>query len=215
MKEWLHRQFSRIDALGLRERVLLLLSVVVCFLAAADTVWLSPSQIAQKKLVFAVKRESAELETLRMQLRTSSQPPRGSDPAQTERDQIVQTKMRIEEVNRGIAQASSLTDKTNSLPKVLVHFLRRHDQLTLVRMSTLAGDSQVAKQPQTAGSASLPSIRRQGMELTVSGPYLELMNYVGTLEQALPALRWGSMRLGSEKLPPQLTLQVLLLEVQP
>jgi MSHA biogenesis protein MshJ len=40
------------------------------------------------------------------------------------------------------------------------------------------------------------------------------MNYVRTLELALPTLRWGSMKLNSEKLPPQLTLQVFVVGVQ-
>ena len=32
---------------------------------------------------------------------------------------------------------------------------------------------------------------------------------------ALPNLRWGPMQLRSEKQPPELTLQVFVLEVQP
>lgn len=225
MKEWWNRQCSRIDALELRERLLLLLSVVACCVAAADTLWLSPAQDAQKKLVAAVMRENAELETLRTQLRASTQASQGANATSAAREQIAQKKMRIEQVNREIVGASSLTEKSNSLPQVLVQFLRRHERLTLIRTATIAGGAggaggaaEVAAakplQTATAGPAA-SSIRRQGLELTVAGPYLELMEYVRTLEQALPTLRWGSMRLNSEKMPPQLTLQVFLVGVQP
>jgi hypothetical protein len=49
--------------------------------------------------------------------------------------------------------------------------------------------------------------------LTVSGPYLELITYVRTLERSMPALRWGSMKIVADKQPVLLTLQVSLVEV--
>jgi hypothetical protein len=56
-------------------------------------------------------------------------------------------------------------------------------------------------------------VTRQGLELTVAGPYLELIGYVQTLERSLPALRWGGMKIVSDKQPVLLTLQVSLVGV--
>jgi len=56
---------------------------------------------------------------------------------------------------------------------------------------------------------------KKGLELRISGPYPALVRYVQQLETALPALRWGSMTLKSEVQPPELTLQVFVLGVQP
>ncbi|MDP3700944.1 MAG: hypothetical protein Q8R72_08580 [Hylemonella sp.] len=53
-------------------------------------------------------------------------------------------------------------------------------------------------------------VKRQALELTVAGPYAELTRYVQTLEKALPALRWGAMKVNSEQQPTELTLQVWL-----
>ena len=215
MNAWWKRQCSKIDALALRERLLLLIVVVVCCLAAADTIWLSPAQNAQKKLSAAVAQENAELATLRSQLLASGHSVQVADPASVARERIAQAKQRLEQVKRDIVTASSSTDQGNSLPKVLVQFLRRHEQLNLVRTATLTADAAAKPPGVTSDGSDVPSIRRQGLELTVSGPYLELMNYVRTLELALPTLRWGSMKLNSEKLPPQLTLQVFVVGVQP
>jgi MSHA biogenesis protein MshJ len=214
MNAWWMRQCSRIDALALRERLLLLIVVLVCCLAAADTIWLSPAQNAQKKLAATVAQENAELATLRSQLLASGQAGQLVDPASAAREQIAQAKLRLDQVKRDIVATSGSTEQGNSLPKVLVQFLRRHEQLTLVRTATLPADVAAKPLGSASASADLPSIRRQGLELTVSGPYLELMNYVRTLELALPTLRWGSMKLNSEKLPPQLTLQVFVVGVQ-
>ncbi len=216
MKAWWNRQCSRIDTLALRERLLLWVVALVCCLAAADTFWLSPAQTAHRKLATELSRENAELETMRAQLQAHGQATSGLDPIVAAREQIARTRALIEQINRDIVEASNLSDQSNTLPKVLVQFLRKHERLTLVRTATLAGDLSGARglAPTTA-ERSAASVRRQGLELTVSGPYLELMNYVRTLEQALPTLRWGNMKLSSEKQPPQLTLQVYLVGVQP
>ena len=51
--------------------------------------------------------------------------------------------------------------------------------------------------------------------MKVAGPYAELVRYVKNLESALPALRWGALRLQSDKQPPELTLQVYVVGVRP
>ena len=56
---------------------------------------------------------------------------------------------------------------------------------------------------------------RQGLELTVAGPYHELARYVQTLERAMPALRWGTMRLSGDRQTSELTLQVWLIGSAP
>ena len=56
---------------------------------------------------------------------------------------------------------------------------------------------------------------RTGQELTISGPYADLVRYVRTLETAMPDLRWGPVQLKADLQPPELTLQVFLAGGQP
>lgn len=212
----LGKLFSLVDSMAVRERVLLWVSLVVCSLALADTFWLGPAQNVQKRLADSVRRESQELETLRSQLRATVQLPRASDPSRGAMEQVAQAKTQLLAVNHEIESASGSRDETSTLPRVLVHFLRRHEGLNLVRTATLAIEAPPARQVAASGPIGTPAVIRRGVELTVSGPYLELMNYVKTLEQSLPTLRWGSMRLSSSpSQPAQLTLQVFVVEVQP
>ena len=128
-------------------------------------------------------------------------------PGQQVRDELAQVRARLDQVNREIAQLPQGQADGTPLTKVLVHFLRRHEGLVLVRTATLessgGGDAQALE--------SVLGVRRQGLELTVAGSYHELARYVQTLERALPALRWGTMRMNSERQPAELTLQVWLL----
>ena len=201
---------GRINAMSLRERALLFVSIIACLLVFADTVWLSPAQVAHKLLVQRHDRQRDELHRTRQALSQLAKP---VDAGKGVRDQIAATQVRLAEVKEDIGQIVPTPTGAPPLVQVLTHLLRRHDGLTLVRTSTVA--------PQAAGASpagvdsSIAGLTRQGVELTVSGSYPELTRYVQTLEQALPYVRWGTMTLKSDKPPVELTLQLFLVGVKP
>jgi MSHA biogenesis protein MshJ len=206
MKAWWTRLAARIDALGLRERVFLFLTLIILALVLADTLWLTPAQAVHRQITQRVAAQSTELQRLQQELQNSSGP---SGPGQQVRDELAQVRARLAVVNQEMAQLPQSRVDETPLTKVLVHFLRRHEGLVLVRTATLGNDSRAPQGTSTA-------LTRQGMELTVAGPYHELARYVQTLERALPALRWGTMRLQSERLSSsELTLQVWLVGSTP
>jgi len=201
---------GRIDALSLRERALLFWSVLICGLVLGDQFLLEPVQRRQQQLALNVKQQSAELLVLSTQLGTSKTEPVAVNAPQTVRAEMAALQRRIDAVEREIARLSRPGGEADPLPKVLLHILRRYEGLTLERTATLAPEA--ASRPVPAGAeAPSASVFRHGMEFTVSGSYGELMRYVQTLEQELPTLRWGGMKLSSGQPAPSLTLQVFWL----
>ena len=195
---------ARVDALSLRERAFLFLTLLVLCMLLADVLWLAPAQTLHQQLRQRVAAQGAELQRLRDELKSG-----GGEigPSRQLREQLAQLRERLAAVNQEIASLPQADADATPLSKVLVHFLRRHEGLTLVRTATLVADSR-----QVGGEvASAGSLQRQGLELTVAGSYAELTRYVQTLERALPALRWGAMKLDSQNRPAELTLQVWLL----
>ena len=157
-----------------------------------------------------MEKQNTDLQTARGALSATTKP---QNVSQTVRDDIASAKNRLEMVNQNIKDVSPVAAEVAPLAQVLVHLLRRHEGLTLVRTSAVAPEFSSVKSGQTG---ALPvGLTRQGVELTVSGPYPELVRYVQVLEGALPNLRWGVMKLKSEKLPPELTLQLYVVGVQP
>lgn len=205
MKRWWTLLAARIDALSLRERVFLFLTLIVLAMLLANVLWLAPAQALHQQITQRFAAQDAELQRLRDELKNSSGE---TGPGQQVREELQQVSERLATVNQEIAQMPLVKADETPLTKVLVHFLRRHEGLVLVRTATLAPDTRAA-QGVTAG------VTRQGLELTVAGPYHELTRYVQTLERALPALRWGTMRMNSERQPAELTLQVWLLGAAP
>lgn len=215
MKIWWSKLAARIDALSLRERAFMFLSAIAIFLALADAMWLSPAQVAHKQLTQRFQKQTAELQRVRDELKLAGLPANGVKSVSAE---IATVKSSLTNVNQKIAIVLPTASDSTPLTQALVHLLRRHEGLTLVRTATVSPDAGLAKATQTgaAGGSALPAgMTRQGVELTVSGPYSELIRYVQALETAMPNIRWGVMKLKSEKLPPELTLQLFLVGVQP
>lgn len=210
MKLWWTTQSARINALSLRERVFLFLSVIACCLALADVYWMSPAQVTHKQLTQRFEKQNADLQRAREALKVVAKP---VDGANAVRDEMAAVKTRLDVVNQSIKDVLPVPTESTPLAQVLVHFLGRHDGLTLVRTSVAAPEIAAAKSAPAAAPEPNVGLTRQGVELTVSGPYSELARYVQTLEKALPNVRWGPMKLKSEKLPPELTLQLFVVGV--
>lgn len=207
MKQMWLGQLARIDSLSIRERIFLFISILVVCGALADTFWLTPERQAHKQLLLQLDKQSMELLRLRDTLRTSAHP---MDASQTVRAQLQQTQAEIDQVDQEVRKLLPDAAGATPLAQALVHLLRRHEGLTLVRATALAPEA--AGPGNNQGATSLPAgLTRQGVALTVSGPYADLTRYVASLELAMPSVRWGSMTLVSDKGHPELTLQLFLL----
>lgn len=204
MKQWSLQQAARINALSLRERVFLFVSAIACCLALADALWLSPAMGAHQLQTQQHAAQNAELQRLRAELQGLPAPVDVNLPLRNEQAALQQQLADLQNQVSAAAGGSS-----PALEPVLTEFLRRRKELTLISTATLGADAAPGK------AAAGTGVTRRGVELKVSGPYGELVKYVKSLEQALPNLRWGTMQLRGEKQPPELTLQVFVLEVQP
>jgi MSHA biogenesis protein MshJ len=195
--------FAKVDALSLRERAIVFVTVLACVGAFVNYLWLEPALELGKKLQQQSALQSAELQRLRGEVQTASV---AVDPSKPVRDDLTQMQMRMDEVNGELRRLLPTAQSQQPLEQVLVQFLHRYEGLTLLSVKTL---TDVGSKVDAVG------LTKRGLELRVSGPYAALVGYVQKLESALPSLRWGSMALKSEAQPPELILQVYVLGVLP
>lgn len=207
LKVWWGIQAARVDALSLRERGFMFVSVIALALALADTLLLSPAQMEHKQITQRFATQSTEANRLREELKSTGQP---VDASKLLRDEIAEMDTRIQGINHEITVLAPMAEGGPALEQVLVQFLRRYEGLTLVSVGTLNQET-----AGTSTTVNTTGLSKRGLDLRVSGPYADLVRYVKTLENALPVLRWGTLQLKSEKQPPELRLQVYVLGVQP
>ncbi|MBT9455169.1 MAG: type II secretion system protein M [Burkholderiaceae bacterium] len=198
-------QAKRIDALSLRERVFLFLSIALVLAAVLDQFLIAPLTAEQTQARQNQQRQATELKTLRQQFAEASQLNAADSPQGQLRAAIRAAQGETLELDQQLQQRSGLLDNQSQLPEVMGRLLRQHERLSLVNLHTL----DEAALPQSS-SATQSSLKWRGVELQVSGDYLDLMRYLAELEAALPTLRWGQLRLSHESGRALLQLQVFL-----
>ncbi len=201
---------ARIDALSLRERAFLFFSALAICAALADTLWITPARTTHKQMTQRFNAEGLELRRLRDALKAKVEQP---DPSKVLRQEIKQVQAEIARVDGQIAAAAGQSGSSPGLRELMVHFLRSHSGLSLVRTGNMPSDP--ASGAGNNSGPGEPGLARQSLELTVAGRYPELVRYIESLEKAMPQLRWGPMRINAEQQPAQLTLQVFLIRPAP
>jgi MSHA biogenesis protein MshJ len=195
----------RLNALRLRERVLLFLALIAISTFMINVLWVSPAQLLHKELQQRFDTQSADLQRMRAQLKPDDT---SVDAYKMVRDEMTAVKVSLDKVNNTISKISSMENEL-PLEQVLVRLLSQYEGLTLLSTSMVVSKMAIDKLTQVA--AQLPVAQtQQSVELTVSGSYSQLMRYVQTLEKELTHVRWGSMNLISENPPTTLTLELFV-----
>jgi hypothetical protein len=204
-------QSARINALRLSARVgsFLLVIAMAMFLVFWLLVW--PAQAVHKNLTEDFNIQRAALNEAREALKSSAIP---VDETQVLRDQIAAVKSSFGTV-RQVRIGAKLQQNKAPLTEILFETLRGHDGLVLLHKSTIISDSAIDKATQVDSITSPMEPSRQRVELTVSGPYNQLMLYTQALEEALPTVRWGDMELKTDGAATELTLQLFVISEYP
>jgi len=215
------RQAKRIDALSLRERAIIFISIAAVLAALFDTLVLTPLSARNKVRAEAQAKQAAEVTQLREQFVAASS--NVNDPAGQLRGQLDAARAERLRLDAELRKAGSVGGG-EGLSAVLQRLLAKQTGLVLERLALL-GDTPVAL-PSVATSApvarpaalpQMPGMSWQGVELQVMGRYGDIQRYLQALERELPGLRWGDMQLSASgnNEPPRLRAQLFLLKVQP
>jgi MSHA biogenesis protein MshJ len=214
MRRWLrngYMLFARINTLGLRARVLLFLLVIAIPTVLVFWLLLWPAQGVYTKLTEDFNIQRAVLSDAREELKSSAMP---VSDTQVLRDQIAAVKNSFETAHQVLLGAELQQNKA-PLTEILFETLRRHDGLVLLHKSAFINGSSIDDTGEIDTTTLPIGLSRQRVELTVSGPYIQLMLYTQALEDALPTVRWGDMVLKRDGAATELTLQLFVIGEYP
>jgi MSHA biogenesis protein MshJ len=200
----------RIDALSLRERVFLFLSLAMLMLALADQAVIAHSLQQQSRWNAQAAEAAAELSGLRGELTRLSGP---NAQAQGEVATLQQALAHAQAERQALLSrldgpAAAPGVRPADLPSLLAKVLKRHGRVNLVQLGTVASGEAAASAALAAAPAA--GLTRQGAQFSVSGSYADLQGFVAELETSLPGLRWGELQLRGAEPQPLLTVQVWL-----
>jgi MSHA biogenesis protein MshJ len=227
VKARLQRLATRVDALTLRERVLLFAAIASAYVFLMHSFGLGPMLAKQELLRAQIVQQQNKLEGIDNEI--------GAKVKAAQVDPDAPTGERIAAVRAQLdALATSLRAMQNGLvppermAPLVEAILRANGRLQLVSLRTLpvepiegkakpqaAAPAATADTPAAARPAAL--LYRHGVEVTVRGNYLDMIGTMAALESMPTQLFWGAARLEAETWPSSrltLTLHTLSLDAK-
>lgn len=202
----LRRQF---DGRLLNERRLLIAALIALIAYLCDLTLITPAFEAlkaarQREQVATMARDAmqTELNRKRVELATRLM------AAQKEQAEL---RKRLADGEQELARQQSMMAPARDMQNLLEGLLAQHGQLRLKAMRTQAPvEVQFnGAQGASAPAGATPVLYSHGLEISVSGPYLDLVGWLRSIEQLPRRLLWSGMSLSVvDGAPPTLTLQV-------
>lgn len=206
MKAILKRLTGWFDALSRRERIFVMIAAWLTVLFVLDSAFVSPARQRSAALSKAVAekqgevaRFEAELGMLRARL--------AEDPDAVMKRRIAELEGNISVAERKLHSAGSQIVPPDRMAKLLEQLLGRNKRLELVSLRSLEPDILVREESAgdagrgKSGQVKSGLLYRQGMELVLSGGYLDMLDYIAQVEQLPWKIYWEHLDLKVEEHP--------------
>jgi MSHA biogenesis protein MshJ len=219
MRERLKKLLARFDALSRRERIVVTVAVWLVALFIMDTLAITPAQRQSGTMAKAIADKQSELAKSESDV-AALRLKRTQDPDAEARARISELEKRIAEIDGQLKSAKTQIVPPEKMAGLLQQLLRSNKRLDLVSLRSTApeamgraeGVAAAPKQERTMAPAE--ALYRQGMELTLSGSYADMLDYVAQIEQLPWKIFWGRLEMKVEEYPrAKLTLNVYTLSL--
>ncbi len=191
MKALIKRYAERIDAATLRERVMIFFALAFVLIFIANAALLEPLRARQKRLAVETAEQIKELQPLQSEVRRVALSVQ-VDPDAPNRARQKTLREQLAQLDARIAQEQRRFTPPERMRAVLEEMLQHNKGLALVDLRSLPvapiGGAR-------SGAGASGGLYRHGIELTVSGSYLDLYEYLRALEKLPTQLYWRQAEL--------------------
>jgi len=216
----LWRSYGRkFDALSMRERLMVFAAIACAIIFLGYEFGLSKPLAQGSRLTAQIKQQETEtsLAQQQTQLLTRSL---AEDPNDVVRKQIAELKEQIEERDLTVRLVQKGLVPPTRMAAVLEDMLNRSRSVQLVSLKTLPVTRLVEKpaEEEKEGTVAAPDehqVYKHGVEITLQGSYLELLDYLARLEKLPWQMFWARTQMDAGDYPRvrvTLTLYTLSLD---
>jgi MSHA biogenesis protein MshJ len=213
MKEQWRKLAARIDALSLRERVMVFVSAVVVAVFTMNALFIDSPTTRNKALSARMAQQQAELQALQGQIQALMQ--KRTDPNAANLARRDGIKRQIAAIDATLQDMQHSLIPAQNMKAVLQEVLVHNPRLQLIALRTLpatplvevqdkagktdAAASALRSQDKTAAGAS--SIFKHGVRITLQGSYTDLHDYLARLEKLPWRMFWSRASLNADDYP--------------
>lgn len=197
----LKKQFQgfagRIDAMSLRERAMIFITLLVALYFLAVNVLFSPLNAEKDRLQQQVNQQRQETQALEMQVQALAS--NGEDPDAGKRKKLEALQENLKTMDTELARVTVGLVPPREMARLIEQMLLKNRGLQVLRVESIPA-TPLLNVAENAVSSS-PMVYKHGMNIEIKGGYLDILRYLKSLE-ALPwKVFWGKATLKTEKYP--------------
>ncbi len=207
---------AKIDAMSLRERVMMFCAGAASIVFLLYSMMLNPLYARQTVLRAQISQQQNIIAGINTEI-TAAVQAYAADPDQANRVQLNAVQADSAALGASLRAMQGGLIAPERIAPLLESILKSNGRLRMVGLKTLPVtllDGTPANAPAKPEAAKLPLLYRHGVEVAVRGNYLDMVDYMDALE-AMPArLFWGKANLEVEAYPnARLTLTLYTLSL--
>ena len=204
MKRLWQRYAERIDSASLRERCMVFAAAALVIVAVLESLLIDPQLRERQRLT--AEQSAREIESAKLQAELSKLVLTGrEDPEREARARLAALRAEVAALSGQITEEQRKFTPPDRMGGVLQEILARNQKLRLMDMKTLPvvalSDLKAQEGGARTASGAERMIYRHGIEITLSGTYLDMLGYLTALENLSTQMYWGSMDLSVDEYP--------------
>ncbi len=193
LKNQLQGFANRIDAMSLRERALIFITLLVALYFLAVNVLFGPLNAEKERLQRQVDQKRQETQALELQVQALAGT--GEDPGSAKRNKLEALRENLKIMDADLGRVTSGLVSPQEMARLMEQMLLKNRGLQVIRVESIPAS------PLQEGAGGSAQVYKHGMHVEVKGGYLDALRYLRSLE-ALPwKVFWGKVTLRTEKYP--------------
>jgi MSHA biogenesis protein MshJ len=193
MKQRLRRYADGIDAMALRERAMLFGAVALVMMTLLQVFLLNPVLSRRNQLASQIAQQEDETKAIQAQIQALVRP-NVLDQDALNRDKLRSLREQMTQLDRQFEQQQKQFVAPEKMTAMLESLLGKNRKLQLLSLRNLPGSS-------PSGAAGARAVYRHTVELSVSGSYFDLLDYLAALERMPQQVFWDGIELNVAKYP--------------
>lgn len=181
MTLWLRDLMDRFDQLSLRERIILLVAAVLLIALIWDSIFMNPLDRERKNRLQQVDVLRAEVSGLEQSIETMVAQG-ADDPDKNRKDEAGKLRAEIVDLDHRLEGATAGLIAPKEMTQVLEQVMHKAKRLTLHNLRSLPPEGVKVPGRELGASAQPISVYRHGVELELSGGYLDTLYFLESLE---------------------------------
>ena len=189
---------DRIDAMSLRERAMIFVTIMVALYFVAVNVLFGPLNVEKDRLQRLVNQQRDETRMLDIQIQGMLESG-AKDPEAAKRQKMAALQETLKSIDLALVRVTSGLVSPQEMTQLVEQMLLKNRGLQVIKVESLPAAPLLDKDGNANASGAM--VYKHGMRVELKGGYMDILRYLKSLEGLPWKVFWGQAVLKTEKYP--------------